>query len=57
MWASQRSRYWSTVSLAGSSAKPWLRRASRVGQGGLGLGAGGVAAQGLEPAPAVGAAG
>ena len=29
----------------------------RVGQGGLGLGAGGVAAQGLEPAGAVGAAG
>jgi len=28
-----------------------------VGQGGLGLAAGGVAAQGLKPAPAVGAAG
>jgi hypothetical protein len=28
MWVSQRSRYWLTVSLAGSSAGPWLRRAS-----------------------------
>jgi hypothetical protein len=27
-WASQRSRYWLTVSLAASSGKPWLRRAS-----------------------------
>jgi len=28
MWVSQRSRYWFTVSLAGSRVSPWARRAS-----------------------------
>ena len=37
--------------------EPVAAAGERVGQGGLGLGAGGVAAQGLEPAGAVGAAG
>src|SRR5512132_2257885 len=36
--------------------KPVAAAGERVGQGSLGLAAGGVAAQGLEPAPSVGAA-
>jgi hypothetical protein len=42
--------------LGGVEREPVAAAGQRVGQGGLGLGAGGVAAQGLEPAGAVGAA-
>ena len=44
------------VSLAGIEREAVAAAGERVGQGCLGLGAGGVAAQGLEPAGAVGAA-